>query len=275
MTNKKLNTVLALAVAVVGLAVFSTDVSAKEHTTGWTVTYDGKKLTSGYDVSKDTITGVMPGDTITYNVSYANNGSKAADFYISTDIIDSLEDKSVDGGSSSAAGGAYSYELMYTAAGKTTTIYNSDIVGGDSATLEGLKQIKASLPTGEGTYISLGTLQPGKDGTVTMVITLDGNSQDSSYMATLATLDFYFGVEEVSATSSSTGGSSGTTTVVYTIPGGTQVVAIEDPTVPLDGGPVTGDSILPLVICTAGLLLGLLLILWYMLTVKKQRKEAC
>ena len=202
-----------------------------------------------------------------------NTSADATNFYLSTDIINSLEDKSADGSASSATGGAYSYKVSYTVDGKETIIFDSDVLGGES-TVKGLNQVKSNLAEGKEAFFPLGTLNNGGAGTVTIQINLDGNSQDNAYMYKLATLDVKFGVEKAEQPQDKVINNTVTRNEVYTIPGGQQVIAIDEPTTPLAGGsPQTGDSIVPLVGCTAGLLVGMVLIGWYFIISKKGRKE--
>ncbi len=283
MKNKILNLVLALALTLAGLAGTNNIVLAKSQTASWDVTYTGSKLESTYDVSKSTITNMMPGDEITYSVGYKNDSGKAVDFYLSTDIINSLEDKSADGADSSAAsGGAYSYKISNLIDGQEKVIYDSEVLGGESA-VKGLNQVKNSLEEGKAAYIGLGQIANGNQGIIKVDIKLDGNSQDNSYMYKLATLDVRFGVEEVKTSSNNTKVVDEVITrdVVYTLPGDQQVVVIDDPNIPLDGGPVagiggspvTGDSLVPIIGCTVGLLVGTMLIGCYFIVVKKNREE--
>ena len=63
--------------------------------------------------------------------------------------------------------------------------------------------------------------------------------------------------------------------VVYKIPGGKEIIYIDDDTlVPLSGGnPRTGDSVLPLVFCGIALLIGLALIMWYFRMTRDEKEE--
>ena len=85
MKKKIFNTVLALVVTVAGLMTTSFESNAATQTTGWNVEYDGQGFSSDYNVDKSTITSVMPGDTVVFQVNYKNNSSATTDFYLSTD----------------------------------------------------------------------------------------------------------------------------------------------------------------------------------------------
>ncbi|SDH95496.1 conserved repeat domain-containing protein [Pseudobutyrivibrio sp. 49] len=290
MKIKYLNIVLALSLAVAGLMTPVLNVEAKNHpAVEWTVTFDSnEKLGSDYSTSAleaaKRILKVMPGDTVTYQATYKNASNASADFYLATDIVDSLED------GKDASGGAYTFQLYYTQGGNTTYLYNDDTVGGESDVV-GLHQVKelnqTSLGNDEKTYYKLGTLSNGGDGTVFLKITLDGNSQDSLYMDAVANIDLVFGAEKTPTTPPEIKTvtkyvtNTKTNRVVSKVPGGSEIVVIRDPSMPLAGGgsgnPRTGDEILPVIACTVGLVLGILIILCYFsMEMKQRRKEvAC
>ena len=167
--------------------------------------------------------------------------------------------------------------------GKDVAVVRLRQVGGDDTVVAGLKQVQGQADDGSGAYFNIGTLASDPDksnpGTVTIEIALDGNSQDNSYMAKLATLDVRFGAQKVETETTKnttvnkvTNYTGGGNKVVYTTPGGTQVVYIEEPSVPL-ANPVTGDSLLPLLLCTLTMIAGILLIVLYFILSKKPREE--
>ncbi len=263
------NTLLALAVVTIGFFVGKNEAQAATEELAWTVSYNGSAMTSDYNVDKSTILGIFPGDTVSYQVTYANNSDKAADFYMSSDVLKSLEDDT-DGNTS---GGGYSYSVSYTLSGTTTSIYSNDTLGGDNADIVGLNQATDN----KNTYVYVGRLSAGQSGLVTINVVLDGNSQDNSYMTKLATLDIRFGVEAVTSTVNHVSNSQ---SVVYTLPGNVEVVTISDDATPTTGGnpvsgsnPRTGDSILPLVFCGIALILGIILVVWYFFLTRKNNQE--
>lgn len=278
MKKKLMNIVLALSLISVGFIGTDSFSYAKTQTVGWDVSYDGNKFTSTYDVSKASITSAMPGDTIDYSIVYKNTSDTAAVFYLNTDIINSLEEKSIGGGSSDATGGAYSYKLSYKINDKEQVIYDSETIGGDNTTVLGLKQAEGNAKDNEAVYFNVGQLAASESGTINISIALDGNSQDNSYMSKLATLDVKFGVEKVEKPADKVERSTSVNRVVYTTPGGVEVVTLEDPSVPLaiqnTGNPVTGDSLLPIVFCTVAMLIGIILVVTYMVLSKKQGEGA-
>lgn len=267
MKKRIMTLVLALVLTVAGLAGQTTLAHAAEEY-DWVATYDGSdtiKTTKDDKVQtekiKKKLEAVLPGDTIKFKIGYKNDDKNDADFYLSTDITNYLED------TKKASGGGYTYKISY----KTPTdsaridVYSNDMVGGDET---GLSQVD----TGSNTYFRIGTLKNGQTGYVEIEIALDGNTQDNSYMATLAALDIKFGVPK--RTVNVVNQEEKSHSVVTVVPGGTQVVAITDPDTPLAvNNPQTGDLIIPMVACTAGLVVGIMFILAYFIITKKQREE--
>ena len=274
MNRKILNLALGMLIVVASLIFIKSEALAKTHSTEWNVSYDGKEFTSDYNVSKSTITSVMPGDTIEFSVGYKNDSDKTTDFYVNTDIINSLEDKSINGEGSNAAGGGYSFKMDYVVDGNSVTIFNNETIGGDNATVAGLRQIQGSLDDNSNTYFAVGQLIPEASGTIKINIKLDGNSQDNLYMSKLATLDVKFGAEQISGTTTSESSDTSVNKVVYVTPGGTEVIVIEESAVPLAVTPLTGDSILPIVVCSISMIIGILFVIIYFVLVRRQREEA-
>ena len=290
MKTKYINIILALSLLVAGAMAPTVQVQAKEHdAVKWDVTYSksaiGSKgsLTSTYNSNaeeilkaKESIKKVMPGDKITYEATCKNDSEVSADFYLTTDIVRSLED------GKDASGGAYTYELYYLPDGvtdkaKASYIYNDELVGGDDT---GLHQIKEKheegLADSEKTFFRVATITAKSQGKVVLEISLDGNSQDSSYMSALANINMEFGVEETPAPGKvdKVVNTSKTVRVVNKVPAGSEIVKINDPTIPLaGGGPATGDEIIPVIACSVGLLLGILIIISYFAVERKQERE--
>lgn len=273
-----INFMLALF-TVVGVFSLGSTVNAAEEdpSVSWAVTYDGSALSSDLTNEEATkaITSAMPGDTISISVDYVNGSSKTTDWYMSSQVLSSLES------SSEAAGGGYTYSISYdNGTGNVTTIYDSKSLGGDNDTVKGLLQANAITDSDEGTsYLYVGQLASGKNGTVYISIKLDGTSQTNSYMDTLASLGISFGVEET-ATDSKTIVNNVVTTLpsgvkVVQVKGDSRIITIPDEDTPLAGGgtPQTGDSILPLVVSAAALLVGIMLLLWYFKKAKELREE--
>ena len=157
---------------------------------GWAVTYtNGGKLESNFnDKIRDAVDGLQPGDDITLTIKLNSQNSDNTDWYISNEAIKSLEDDS------KASGGAYSYELLYTAPdGTGNTLYSSLVVGGEEAGEAGKGLHEATEGLKE--FVYLGTIKNGESGTITLNVALDGDSQGNSYRGTKADLKLKFAVE--------------------------------------------------------------------------------
>lgn len=175
------------------LAIMPVTVQAEEYTggDGWNVSFDGKKMTSTFkntDID-DEIYKLEPGDTVDLHLSLKNNYSKATDWYMTNEVLKSLEDSQ-----SVAEGGAYSYILTYIGPdGKKNVLYSSEEVGGETknASGEGLHQATNSLKD----YFYLDRLKAGKSGKITLKVKLEGETQGNAYQDTLAKLQMNFAVE--------------------------------------------------------------------------------
>ena len=113
-----------------------------------------------------------------------HENSNECDWYISNEVIKSLEE-------GSASGSAYGYELTYTGPNDKTsrTLYGSKNVGGDNS--NGLKDATSGLKD----FLYLDNLGVGESGVVNLVVTLDGETEGNAYFNTLAQLKMKFAVE--------------------------------------------------------------------------------
>jgi len=166
-----------------------------DHLTGgsdWTVEFTkDEKLESNFSSSSiaDAARGLQPGDDLTVTIRLINSSGKTADWYMLNEIIRSLEDTQTN-----AAGGAYAYQLTYApSVGQLVTLYDSETVGGElnGSEPEGLNEVDSALKN----YMALETMRSGNSGTVTLKVSLDGETQGNSYQDSLADLRMRFAVE--------------------------------------------------------------------------------
>lgn len=161
----------------------------------WNVTFtaDGK-MSSDFKSSAiaETIGSLEPGDSVTFSVQLTNSNSSATNWYMTNEVVKTLEKNS------SASGGAYTYILSYTdASGGTKEFYNSDKVGGDDTTKigseerQGLEEATIDLED----YFFLSTLNSGTSGMVNLSVGLDGESQGNVYQGAYGDLKMNFAVE--------------------------------------------------------------------------------
>ena len=158
----------------------------------WTVEFTkDEKLESNFSSSSiaDAARGLQPGDDLTVTIRLINSSGKTADWYMLNEIIRSLEDTQAN-----AAGGAYTYQLTYApSVGQLVTLYDSETVGGElnGSEPEGLNEVDSALKN----YMALETMRSGNSGTVTLKVSLDGETQGNSYQDSLADLRMRFAVE--------------------------------------------------------------------------------
>lgn len=178
----------AILSVVLAIAVLPTTAMAESLTgkSAWQVTYTGDgRLVDNYDAGTyfDDVRSLQPGDDITFTVAIKQDNATSADWYLSNDVVKSLEE-------GAAQNSAYGYELTYTnPSGATQTIFKSERVGGDNT--GGLTEATAALED----YLALGTLSQGQSGSVSVKVTLDGETEGNDYFNTLARLVLKFAVE--------------------------------------------------------------------------------
>ena len=163
-----------------------------EGSRNWKVQFDGSKMNSNFSSSDlaEEISSIQPGDSIRFQVLVENSSGEAANWYMTNQVLSTLEDQS------EASGGSYTYQLVYvSAAGVEDVLYSSDAVGGEESeenAPEGLRQATDSLED----FFFLDTLDSGQQGTVYLTVKLDGESQGNAYQDTLAQLQMNFAVEQ-------------------------------------------------------------------------------
>mgnify|MGYP001622943366 CR=1 FL=1 len=157
-----------------GTTVYAEDFTSQGD---WSVTFNGDGMESSFSSQEmaDEIYGILPGDSIELKVNVQNDSREDTDWYMSNEVIKSLEE------GSTAQGGAYGYQLRYVnAAGEETVLFDSDTIGGD----EGEEALQDRLGSDQG-------------GTVYLTVALDGETQGNDYQNTLAQLQMNFATEIV------------------------------------------------------------------------------
>lgn len=214
---------IALAAFLLAGNVLTVHAEDYEGKSGWKAEFTGDGIESNFGMAEfaEQVENLLPGDSITINVSVKNSSNKDADWYMSNQVIQSLEDS--DG--TNASGGAYTYELTWKGTGSPTTLYSSESVGGEKSILgraragagEGLHEATESLED----FFYLDTLGNGGTGTITLRVALNGETQGNDYQNTLAKLKLNFAVEEVAPGESRRITRRGEDTIVYS-PGAVQ-----------------------------------------------------
>ena len=260
----KIKKILCLAAVCVFSFGMTTTVMADTIPASTSVTYNGKTLSNEETDLKDIIKNVQPGDTASISVDLYNNSSNTTYYYLTTSVQESLERES------QAANGAYTVSLVYqNENGNETVLYNNDMVGGEKTTnAEALKQVQI---TDKNSFVYLDSIPAGGKGKILFNITLDGNTQDNSYMNTLADLQFVFAVENAPETINQYE-ERYTPGEVVTVKKPDTVVTILEELVPL--APKTGDVMIPMVISMVAFVGGLILLVWAVVLMKKKNEEA-
>ena len=161
---------------------------------GWTVTLNkAGKMESNFSSGQinQTVSGMQPGDEAVIKITVNNEYNDTVDWYMENEVLKSLEDKSANKGT---AGGGYTYKLTYTAPdGTVKTLFDSDTVGGDTASPAGagLNEATDSLKN----WFLLDQMKAGTKGLVELRVFLDGETQGNNYQDTVADLKLNFAVE--------------------------------------------------------------------------------
>ena len=238
--RKRILCLAMTVVMVVGaqMTAFAKDYQGKD---GWQAEFDGKELKTNFESTAlaDEAVNVQPGDSITLKVRILNSVKDETDWYMSNEVIKTLEDDKA-----AAAGGAYEYRLTYTGSSSgETVLYDSETVGGDEANPngEGLHETDESLKD----FFFLERLAKDGSGVVSLTIKVDGETQGNGYQETLAKLQMNFAVEKVAP---------GKKTVITTIV-------------------KTGDTSKALLFSGLALASGIVLLIFGLLYLKKNRNE--
>lgn len=154
--------------------------------TGWYVEYDSSgRVVDNYTQKSwaDNVSQLQPGDDITLSVEVRETNDASADWYMSNEVLKSLEE-------GDATGSAYGYTLSYEGPSNSRTLFTSKNVGGIGSA-EGLAEATNAMDD----YFFLGTLAKGETGRVVLNVALDGETEGNAYFDTLAQLKLKFAVE--------------------------------------------------------------------------------
>lgn len=187
---------IMLLVLASSMTVFAED---RKGASGWQVTFDGQKLNTTFTNGNvnDEMGNLQPGDSVEMTISLKNNYNGQVDWYMTNQVLQSLED------AGNAAGGAYGYLLTYTdSTGQTDTLYESEKFGGEGR-INGVGLHGATTTLDD--YFYLERMSNGGTGTVKLKVTLDGETQGNTYQNTLASLQMNFATEIVSGSSQTPG----------------------------------------------------------------------
>lgn len=138
---------------------------------GWKAEFAGEAIDSNFTSSAfaEEISSLQPGDSIEIKVAVKNSSEEGTDWYMSNEVLQSLED------SSPAKGGAYRYELVWNGNRESKILYSSDSVGGENVTPagEGLHEATDNLEQ----FFYLDHLSWEEEGYITLKVSLNGETQ--------------------------------------------------------------------------------------------------
>ena len=170
-----------------------------------TFTQNAKMEERNFDVDQ-IFDGLEPGDVRNYNVHLTNSYPSTTRWYMSNEVLKTLEENGINGGS-------YKYTLTYTnPSGATTILYpkteeeqkhnlniedienNEKPIGNNAGDDRiGLQQATEDLEK----FFLLDTLNPNETGHVTLTVRFEGETQDNSYQNTMARIKMNFAAEIV------------------------------------------------------------------------------
>lgn len=172
---------------------------------------DGKTMGNDFtdnkvsETPKINLSNLQPGDSVRYNIEIENRYSKATNWYMTSEIISSLEE-------ALAKGGGYTFFLQYSTTGKKNTIYLSYAIGGGgeeggkAESRQGLLEINDALKRDyyrNGVrYFYLDNLPSKGKGNIELIVALDGETQGNAYQNKLADLHLDFAVQVADSPSS-------------------------------------------------------------------------
>ena len=242
--------ILCLVMAAVMTFGTVTTAKAEEITSSkdWTVDFKNDKLNSNFSSKEiaEEVYGMLPGDTMKIGVKIKNSESIQTDWYMSNEILKSLEDES------QAENGAYTYKLSYKdVSGEETVLYDSDTVGGEDKKSgeEGLHQATNSMED----YFYLDRLDKNETGTVELEVGL-------------AKLQLNFAVEKVSKKTKVEKGEN--KVVKKTMTGKSSTIRKTAVT-----SPKTGDTMHALLFSAIALVSGIVVLIIAVLAVKRRRED--
>lgn len=158
--------------------------------TDGTCVFNGETLDANFDDGTlvDKISGLEPGDSLEYTVTYSNDSDVTVDYYMLAKTLQTLEEsKDV------AENGGYRFVLKDIGPNGETVLFDNSKVGGDTviADLEGLQQ--ATNATQE--YFHINQLKPGQTAQTYLRVEFEEETQANDYMDTIGDLRIAYAVE--------------------------------------------------------------------------------
>ena len=136
--------------------------------------------------------GIAPGENKSQTITIKNSNSNAANFYMETETLKSLEE------TAEASGGLYSVALTVTGPSGVVTLLDNNLGGASGDTITGYTEDRNGLAAINNSALSkstfLTTLEKGQTATVNLTIGMDGESIRNEYAEAFGEIDFGFEV---------------------------------------------------------------------------------
>ena len=244
-------TMIVLALTLTMMLGLTISANAESQKVNGYCYFNGNDVVCDFDtnVIADTVSGLEPGDDVTFEVKFENKYKTTTNWYMRNEALKTLEqsyDRTQNGG--------YTYILTHVdPKGNETVLFNNSTVGGEyTMPTDGSKTSHGGENTGEGLHQAtnaadewffIQTLKKGQSGKTRLYVKFDGDSEVNDYMDTKGELLLAYAVELENSTS------------------GTKYSSIN-----------TGDTtniLMPIVVMLAALLLLILTVM----SVRKDRRE--
>lgn len=186
-------TVMILTMALMLLLGMTVSVNAEKKKVDGHCWFDGGSTIESEDFHDDTIatsiSGLEPGDDVTFLVEFKNKYKDTTYWYMNSDVLQTLEesfDRTQNGG--------YTFRLTHIKPnGERQVLFSNEEVGGDTkvAGMEGLHQ--ATNATKEWFFIQ--KLKPKQKAYTELYVKFDGETEVNDYMDTYGKLKVAYAVE--------------------------------------------------------------------------------
>ncbi len=200
MIKRMIKILPVLALALMMVMSMSSAVLAESTSYDGICTFTGSKMVSSFDSAQlaSAVSGLQPGDDVTFTVEYKNRYDGATDWYMENSIVQTLEKANAKkrvSGTGQAENGGYTYELtLHKSDGTTSVLFSNATVGGEAVVnnREGLEPATNALED----WFYIDTLKKnGDSGTVVLHVAFDGETEVNDYMDTDGELNVRFAVE--------------------------------------------------------------------------------
>ena len=205
--------VFSLLLALALLCAMAAPACAEDYVRNgnWVTFTANAKMESNFSSSAVTnaLSQLQPGDSCTFTITLKNGHAETTRWYMTNEVRKSLEEAA----RASIQNAAYSYLLTYQSAdgSRAIELFNSDRVGGevgfstehsfidDTGNVSNYRSGLFEATDGLQDWFALDTLASGESGYITLVVSLDGETQGNVYQDTWAKIRMNFAVELQSA----------------------------------------------------------------------------